>query len=255
MKCETVDHFSGSSARPGPSFARLWHAAQRGLTGQLALAALVVLPVRAAAEDPPAAPQVAPPAEAPPPPPRDLPEPPPPQVIESGAVPGAGEDGPPPWEELPPTEDGPRFDSPGTPLTAAPPKAPPVDGQWVYTDQYGWVWMPYSESYTYVPSDGYPAMYLYGPTFGWRWVAAPWVFDTGPRPYWGVRGRASFVWYSRPWFTHRVYVGPRYSYGPRYYDRDPRRGGRGYDRGRGGRREVIIRGSGRGHSHGGGHRH
>lgn len=253
MKCDSVDHFPDSSTRAERRFASLWHAAQRGVAGQLALAALVAFPVHAAAEDPPAVPQIEAPAEAPPPPPENLPVP-PAQVIEAGAVPGAGENGAPPAEELPPPEYGPS-DSPGTPLTAAPPKAPPVDGQWVYTNQYGWVWMPYAESYTYVPSDGYPVMYVYGSTFGWRWVAAPWVFDYGPTPYWGTRGRASFVWYSHPWFTHRAYVGPRYYYGARYYHGGSRRGGRGYVRGGGGRREVIVRGGGgHGHSHGGGHR-
>src|SRR5512140_1385165 len=45
-------------------------------------------------------------------------------------------------------------------------------GQWVYTDQYGWVWMPYGDAYTSVPADGYgePYMYLYEPAYGWTWA-------------------------------------------------------------------------------------
>lgn len=260
MRCK---HFPDSGARAQPKLRGLW-------LGHVAIAALLVLPVfpvRATAEDPPAAPPAAAPAVAPPAPPQNLPVP-PPQVIEAGSIPvtNQGENGAPSADEQPPTyanelpppDDAPptdaRIDNPGTQLTAAPPKAPPVDGQWVYTSQYGWVWMPYSQSYTYVPSDGYPSMYLYGPTFGWRWVAAPWIYDYGPSPYWGTRGRVGFVWYSRPWFAHRGYVGPRYSYGPRYYSAPRYYGGRrGYSRGGGGRREVVVHGSGGGgHSHGGG---
>ncbi|HET6336641.1 MAG TPA: hypothetical protein VFG30_25635, partial [Polyangiales bacterium] len=147
---------------------RLWRAAQRGIAGQLAIATLVVLPVHAMAEDPPAAPPAAAPNVAPPPPPETPPVP-PAQVIEAGSVPvtSSGENGTPGTDEYysppdeqrlppPPDEDAPRIDTPGTQLTASPPQAPPVDGQWVYTSQYGWVWMPYSQSYTYVPDDGYP---------------------------------------------------------------------------------------------------
>src|SRR5450631_4408355 len=39
---------------------------------------------------------------------------------------------------------------------------PAADGQWVYTQQYGWVWMPYGDKYTHVPPDGStPNMYVY----------------------------------------------------------------------------------------------
>ena len=29
--------------------------------------------------------------------------------------------------------------------------APPMDGQWVYTAQYGWVWMPFAPQFVHVP--------------------------------------------------------------------------------------------------------
>jgi hypothetical protein len=298
MHCEFMDDFPDSRARATHGLRALFRAAQRGIAGQLAAAALIALPVRAMADDP--VPPVPPPAHAPPAPP-DNPPVPPPQVIEAGSLPARDDvpeanDGaryqvpeansaartevpeaapPPPDDAPPPPEVYSRADSPGPQLSAAPPKAPPVDGQWVYTSQYGWVWMPYAQAYTYVPDDGYPTMYVYGATFGWRWVAAPWIYDYGPAPYWGPRGRVSFVWYSRPWFTRRVYVGPTYYYGPRhyYYRGGPRYYSaprvysaprsysapryRGYDRprgyDRGDRREVHVHGSG-GHSHGG-HRH
>ena len=78
-------------------------------------------------------------------------------------------------------------------------------GQWVYTAQYGWVFMPYGDGYT-TAVDGYadPYMYVYGPAFGWTWVAAPWLCGWGPWPYFGVVGPWGFGWYGhgihhRPW--------------------------------------------------------
>jgi hypothetical protein len=65
--------------------------------------------------------------------------------------------------------------------------------------------MPYDRVYTHVPTGGEPSMYIYAPTLGWRWVAAPWVFSAGPEPYWGARGRGYFAWHSRPWFVRREY--------------------------------------------------
>ena len=54
----------------------------------------------------------------------------------------------------------------------------PATGQWVYTQQYGWVWMPYGDQYTYAPTQAgtYPQEYIYSPSYGWEWLAAPWVF-------------------------------------------------------------------------------
>jgi len=92
--------------------------------------------------------------------------------------------------------------------------APPVQsagpsGQWVYTGQYGWVWMPFGQQYTYVPADtqAYPYAYVYYPAYGWRWVVAPWIYGWGPRPYWGTWGPRYFAWYSRPWFRVGGYWG------------------------------------------------
>ena len=86
--------------------------------------------------------------------------------------------------------------------------APMPDGQWVYTEQYGWVFMPYAQNYTYVPASGYPFMFVYYPRFGWHWLSAPWVYGAGPRPYWGGQGYTHFAWYTRPWFARRAYAHP-----------------------------------------------
>src|SRR5512143_507936 len=64
------------------------------------------------------------------------------------AEPGAP---PPSQAPSPPFADEPRT----APLAQAP------AGQWIYTQQYGWVWMPYGDDYTYVPPDGYGEPYAY----------------------------------------------------------------------------------------------
>jgi hypothetical protein len=84
------------------------------------------------------------------------------------------------------------------PVQAAPPVAQaPATGQWVYTSQYGWVWMPYGTQYTYTPTDTgvYPSEYVYYPTYGWTWVTAPWVFGWGVQPFFGVYGPWHYGWY------------------------------------------------------------
>ena len=91
-----------------------------------------------------------------------------------------------------------------SPPTAVAPA--PASGQWVYTSQYGWVWMPYGAGYTYLPAGAYPDMYVYFPVYGWRWVVAPWVWGIGPRPYFGVYGWARFGWYGHGfgrWYGYR----------------------------------------------------
>ena len=98
------------------------------------------------------------------------------------------------------------------PSPPAKPPAPPAQvragaqaapsGQWVYTEQYGWVWMPHGDAYSYVPPDGYgePYEYVYYPAYGWSWVVAPWIWGFGPWPYFGVYGPAHFGWYGHGWW-------------------------------------------------------
>ena len=88
----------------------------------------------------------------------------------------------------------------------APPPPPPPDavpapqqsGQWLYTQEYGYVWMPYGDQYVTQGPAG-PAAYVFGAGIGWRWVAAPWLY--GPRfHYWrGFYPRYRFGWH----FRHR----------------------------------------------------
>jgi hypothetical protein len=75
-------------------------------------------------------------------------------------------------------------------------------GHWVYTQQYGWVWMPYGDEYTSVPADGYgePYEYVYYPSYGWTWVVAPWIWGWGPWPFFGAVGVAHFGWFHHGWW-------------------------------------------------------
>ena len=86
-----------------------------------------------------------------------------------------------------------------------------AQGQWVYTQQYGWVWMPYGSQYTYAPTQAgvYPSEYVYYPSYGWTWIAAPWVFGWGVSPYFGVYGPSHFGWYHH-------WVGVGHGYHPGY---------------------------------------
>jgi hypothetical protein len=129
----------------------------------------------------------------------------------------------------------------------APAAQAPADGQWVYTSEYGWIWMPYGNQYTYegTANDAYPYSYVYYPSYGWMWLSAPWVWGWGAYPYFGARGPARFGWYSGLY---------RAGYGWGGY-----RGG-GYGAGGGWRGSSSYRASGgsrggsRGGGHGGGHR-
>ncbi len=81
------------------------------------------------------------------------------------------------------------------PMPQSPPVAPAAeasDGQWVSTQQYGWIWIPYAQVDTYISPAGSPYEYVYYPSVGWNWVYAPWVFAWGPTPYWGAYGRVHF---------------------------------------------------------------
>jgi hypothetical protein len=159
-------------------------------TSYVLCAALLASPLAARAEEPAygsgagsgpaAAPQGTPPAEPPPAPPSETPPPPPAEAPAPQAQPS--------------------------------PAVPP--GQWVYTQQYGWIWMPYSDTYTSVPASGSgePCAYVYYPAFGWTWLAAPWVWGYGPWPFFGVYGPARFGWYGHGWWRYPA----RWRYFPAY---------------------------------------
>ncbi|HET7826010.1 MAG TPA: hypothetical protein VFK90_11785, partial [Anaeromyxobacter sp.] len=120
----------------------------------------------------------------------------------------------PPPAELPPAPQyAPQYDgqvqaeAPAPPPQAQAQPAPSTSaaGQWIYTQQYGWIWMPYGDAYTYSPSNGYgePVAYVYYPAHScWAWVAAPWVWGIGPWPFFGVFGPAHFGWYGHGWWRY-----------------------------------------------------
>ena len=70
---------------------------------------------------------------------------------------------PPPPEQPPPPPE--QIDN--SQIVASAPQSS-SEGQWVYTTQYGWVWIPYGSQYTYEPSfeGAYPYAYIYYPAYG-----------------------------------------------------------------------------------------
>jgi hypothetical protein len=99
-------------------------------------------------------------------------------------------------------------------------------GQWVYTAQNGWIYMPYGDQYVYSDT-GSAYAYVYYPAVGWRWLTAPWLIGSGPYPYFGTRGPFAYGWYRglersrHPWGAHyarlhgRPWVAPRAVVPPR----------------------------------------
>lgn len=113
---------------------------------------------------------------------------------------GKDQAAPPPPAEQPPA---PPAETPPPPAQAqgqaTARQAPP--GQWVYTPEYGWVWMPYSEAYRYEGGGGSYA-YVYYPAVGWTWLVAPWEWGWWPWPYYGFAGYwgpFGFRWYGPGW--------------------------------------------------------
>ena len=147
----------------------------------------------------PPPPPMEPPPGAPPPPPADLDsvsmEPAPsPEPAPASSLPGAAASSPILTEArsaagpLPPLP----FQAPhdGTSPTTEPPAAsqwvhPYSNGQWVYSSEYGWIWVPADA--TTSEADGAPYTYLYTPRFGWTWYLSPWG--------WGA-------YHYGPWVTH-----------------------------------------------------
>jgi hypothetical protein len=173
---------------------------------------------------------------------------------------------PPPTDVIPPVPENP---APPAEQPSVVSQQPNASGQWVYTNQYGWVWMPYGNAYTYVPPTGdVPDMYVYYPNVGWSWVVAPWVWGWGPSPYFGAFGTVGFGWYGvgfgrwygyagpyAGWRGRGFYNGGRWYGGTPFHPAGARGGGfsSGGARGAGPSGGAHSAGGGGGHG-GGGHR-
>lgn len=189
--------------------------------------------------EPPVADPSAPAPDVTPPPPRDVPP-------DAQNFPQQDEDQPPSTylpedqTQAPPSDYGSSDNGPtseyGSTNNGAPdqtvmsPDGSTTGGQWVFTDQYGWVWMPYAQGYTYVVPGGNPYMFVFSLGLGWHWVIAPWIYGFGPRPYWGYYGPRPFFWYRHPWFSVPRYWGG-YGYRGHTYYGGPRFYGHGYSPG------------------------
>ena len=172
-------------------------------------------------------------------------------------------------KQVQPSSAAPRQQPPAPPMQ---PPSPPVQsqarpqiqqpvvtqqatggGQWVYTEQYGWVWMPYGDQYTYEGTayDASPYAYVYYPSYGWTWLAAPWIWGWGAYPYFGVTGALGFGWYrglyaaGYGWGGYHGYGHGGYGFGGGYHH--------GYGYGGGPRAFGGYHAAGGFHGAGGGH--
>lgn len=121
----------------------------------------------------------------------------------TAAAPEATPKGEPPMAQPPP----PPATLPAPPVGAQTPSVQaPELGQWIYTSQYGWVWVPYGDDYVYTPADdaAEPFVFLFYPGYGWGWYAAPWIWGVGPLPYFGAAGPWRFHWYRGPAYHRRT---------------------------------------------------
>jgi hypothetical protein len=99
-----------------------------------------------------------------------------------------------------PPDDASEQPAPAPP-TAAPSAGAQAQGQWVDTDQYGWVWVPAASEAVEVNAQ--PYAYLYAPAFGWSWFVSPWgvgPYRAGPWIHAGVRAP-----YYHPYVAPRAY--------------------------------------------------
>jgi hypothetical protein len=98
------------------------------------------------------------------------------------------------------------------PLPPPPPQSPAVSpstaaGEWVYTDAYGWIWVPAGANSYEVGAQ--PYVYLYTPVYGWTWYVSPWGWG---RYYVGP-------WVHRAWGTPHVWYGGRWVARPHFVAR------------------------------------
>ena len=143
-----------------------------------------------------ASPPTGAPTEMPPVPPQELP--PPPSAQDNADV----------------QDDG--YEQPQQPVAIEQAQS---SGQWVYTAQYGWVWMPYGNQYVSAQSGDYDDAYsyVYYPGNGWIWLASPWIGGWGPWPYFGHYGYGHYGWWHRPGFAfHGGYGGYHGHFGNGY---------------------------------------
>jgi len=230
---------------------------------------LLCFAATALAQEPPPAPPPAPNGEQP----ADeaAQEPPPEQIGKAQPPQPSQEPPPPPTRYTPP----PVAEGAPPPEASAVPSAAPTGGKWVFSTDYGWIWAPQDESYTYYPASGYPYVYAYEPSGGWGWIAAPWVFGgywpwhhrLYGGPFLGRYGWYHGSWgYFHPWgYSHgyRAFYGPHYrTQVVGFHNRYGYRGGvyhGGFHGAGGGHVEHVEhggmhRGGGGGHHGGGGRR-
>jgi hypothetical protein len=116
------------------------------------------------------------------------------QLLPPNEAPAEQPPAPPEQPPAPPVAAQPRVQREVAPM---PPPENDVDvpsGQWVYTEQYGWIWMPGGGQYVYRDTAA-PYSYVFYPRHGWLWVSSPWVWGWGAYPYFSRFHPWHYAWY------------------------------------------------------------
>lgn len=145
--------------------------------------------------------------------------------------------------------------APDSEAQAAPsgPAQPAQGGQWVYTQEYGWVWVPAGTSTASV--GGEPYAYLYAPSYGWTWFVSPWGWGPFNYGYWPLWGGHRYIPGYYGGYHGRGFAGPGWGGGWRGgYVGGPHFGGAPHFGGGGGHFGGGGGHFGGGGGHGGGHR-
>jgi hypothetical protein len=106
------------------------------------------------------------------------------------------------------TEGSPTIRENQGPFVAPSVPAVSPQGQWVYTETYGWIWVP--EGTTSVIVQEQPYVYLYTPVYGWTWYGSPWGrgrYYVGPWVHHGFGPPR--VWHRGGLYAPHVVVRPR----------------------------------------------
>lgn len=80
---------------------------------------------------------------------------------------------------------------------ATPPRFASETGEWVYTNDYGWIWIP--KDVSVVSANDNPYVYLYTPYFGWSWYVSPWGYGPYSCGDWAFRSAIGLAF----WANHR----------------------------------------------------
>jgi hypothetical protein len=90
-----------------------------------------------------------------------------------------------------------------SPHPAAVRRGAAAGGSWVYTLEYGRIWVPYANEHTYggMAAAASPYWYSYRPLYERLWLAEPWLWSLDVQPDFGPLGPSGLEWYRGPYLA------------------------------------------------------